>query len=161
MVAKGPMSEDDPTPSVDAAVDAELDAENARGQPAVVSQPNLPIQRRSVQWTVVFLAILCGAVVVWSGRKTLWPEPEREFVRPAVLLQIDINRAGDREFALLPDVGPVLARRIVDDRRRNGKFASLDDLARVHGIGPKTIKQIAVYCRKVAAPDTLAVLADD
>lgn len=153
MVTKRPMSEDDPTASVK--------AEHARGEPAVASPPALPIQRRSVQLTVVFLVIVSGAVVVWSGRKTLWPEPEREFVRPAVLLQIDINRAGDREFALLPDVGPVLARRIVDDRRQNGKFASIDDLARVHGIGPKTINQIAVYCREVAAPDTLAVLADD
>ncbi len=147
------MSEYDSTPSVV--------SENSQREPALAAQPKLPIERRSVRWTILVLAVVSVAAIVWSGRTTLWPEPEPDFVRPAVLLQIDINQASDREFALLPDVGPVLASRIVDDRERNGKFASIKDLARVHGIGQKTIAQIAVYCQKVGASDELVVLADD
>lgn len=40
---------------------------------------------------------------------------------------------------MLPGIGPVLARRIVEDRALHGEFASIDDLDRVRGIGPRTI----------------------
>ena len=36
----------------------------------------------------------------------------------------------------------MLAGKIVADREANGPFADLDDLDRVHGIGPKTIDQL-------------------
>jgi competence ComEA-like helix-hairpin-helix protein len=60
------------------------------------------------------------------------------------LIQIDINRAGTRELTLLPGVGPTLARRIVESRNRLGPFESVEGLARVYGIGEKTIEQIQV-----------------
>jgi competence ComEA-like helix-hairpin-helix protein len=56
---------------------------------------------------------------------------------PAV--RIDINSAGPAELDLLPGIGPVMAQRILDDRAANGPFATVDDLARVRGIGPKTL----------------------
>lgn len=49
---------------------------------------------------------------------------------------IDINRASAAEFEILPGVGPATAAAIIDDRERNGPFASVDDLDRVPGIGP-------------------------
>jgi competence protein ComEA len=58
------------------------------------------------------------------------------------LIQIDLNRAHARELTLLPGVGPVLARRIVENRNRLGPFESVDALARVDGIGDKTIERI-------------------
>ena len=52
-------------------------------------------------------------------------------------------RSGERrtppprhELETLPGVGPATAAAIVDDRTRNGPFASVDDLERVPGIGP-------------------------
>ena len=63
-----------------------------------------------------------------------------------VLLRIDLNRADSRELTLLPGVGPVLARRILENRRRQGHFSSIDDLDRVHGIGKKTIEGLRAIC---------------
>jgi competence protein ComEA len=40
-----------------------------------------------------------------------------------------------------------LARRIVADREQNGPFRSVDDLARVKGIGPKTLEHLRPWVR--------------
>lgn len=55
---------------------------------------------------------------------------------------MDLNRAGIRDLTLLPGIGPGLARRIVDERRRGGPFGSPSDLARVKGIPRKTLDGI-------------------
>jgi competence protein ComEA len=54
----------------------------------------------------------------------------------------DINRATEAEWDELPGIGPAKARAIVEDRERNGPFRSVDDLARVKGIGPKLLERI-------------------
>jgi DNA uptake protein ComE-like DNA-binding protein len=53
----------------------------------------------------------------------------------------------------------VLAKRVVDDRQRNGDFITIQDLARVHGIGPKTIDRIKVYCREPSRPQPIMAQA--
>ncbi len=65
---------------------------------------------------------------------------------PARLL-IDLNTATQAELELLPGVGEVLARAIVDDRARRGRFRRVEDLDRVSGIGPKTIERLRVHVR--------------
>ncbi len=52
---------------------------------------------------------------------------------------VNVNIASPDELRLLPHIGPKLAEAIVEDRRRNGPYASLEDLERVHGIGPRTV----------------------
>jgi competence protein ComEA len=59
--------------------------------------------------------------------------------RPAPQRRIDLNRATAAELALLPGIGPGLAARIVAEREEGGAFRSVDDLARVSGIGPSTL----------------------
>lgn len=49
---------------------------------------------------------------------------------------VDLNTATVADLEQLPGVGPSTAAAIVDDRTRNGPFASVDDLDRVSGIGP-------------------------
>lgn len=56
---------------------------------------------------------------------------------------IDINTATAVELQTLPGVGPATAAAIVDDRDRNGPFASIADLERVPGIGPAKLAAIA------------------
>ncbi len=48
---------------------------------------------------------------------------------------ININRATAGEFDSLDGIGPVIARRIVEYRRVNGPFMSVEDLQKVSGIG--------------------------
>jgi competence protein ComEA len=57
-------------------------------------------------------------------------------------LTIDINLASAKEFEKLPNIGPVLAKRIVEFRTENGKFNSTDELILVKGIGKKKLSKI-------------------
>jgi len=49
---------------------------------------------------------------------------------------VDLDVAGEAEIERLPRIGPVLARRIIEDRTANGAFGSLTGFERVRGIGP-------------------------
>jgi competence protein ComEA len=57
-------------------------------------------------------------------------------------LAIDVNRDPARLLLFLPGIGPVRADAIVDERARDGPYESLDDLARVRGIGPATVAAV-------------------
>jgi len=60
----------------------------------------------------------------------------------SVIHLVEINTASIAELQLLPGIGPVTAEAIVDDRDKNGRFDTIEDLDRVHGIGPKTIAKL-------------------
>jgi len=54
---------------------------------------------------------------------------------------ININRATAGELDSLPGIGPVLASRIIDYRKTNGPFTTVDDLQKVSGIGSAKFTQ--------------------
>lgn len=56
---------------------------------------------------------------------------------------INVNTATASELDALPGIGPVLADRIVADRDANGLYTSLDDLARVSGVGEAVVGALA------------------
>ncbi|HET8576698.1 MAG TPA: helix-hairpin-helix domain-containing protein [Methylomirabilota bacterium] len=58
---------------------------------------------------------------------------------PAEVKPVDLNRATADELARLPGVGPGLARRIVEERERRGRFESPEALREVLGLGPKKL----------------------
>ena len=62
--------------------------------------------------------------------------------RPAASRPLDLNRADARTLDLLPGVGPVLAERIVQQRRRFGPYLDLDELRAVRGIGPRLLERL-------------------
>lgn len=64
---------------------------------------------------------------------------------PAKANTVNINSADAAQLALLPRVGPSVAQRIVDYRKKNGPFKSADDLMLVQGIGEKTYALIKPY----------------
>ncbi|MBI4777762.1 ComEA family DNA-binding protein [Candidatus Desantisbacteria bacterium] len=59
-----------------------------------------------------------------------------------VLQRIDINTASARELMVLPRVGSCTAARIIEYRKRHGKFSSTKELLNVKGIGPKTLAKM-------------------
>ena len=54
---------------------------------------------------------------------------------------LSINRASAKELEKLPGIGPVLASRIIEYRKSNGNFQSIDDLRKVQGIGASTLEK--------------------
>lgn len=59
--------------------------------------------------------------------------------------RININTASVEELITLPNIGQVLAQRIVDYRQAHGPFQSLGELTEVEGIGEKRLEAILEY----------------
>ena len=115
--------------------------------------PRLTLRRVDQAVAAVFLAIALAAMGghwLWQGRlRSRMIDIDR--VDPlAIKLQIDVNEARWPELALMPDIGPELARRIVSDREERGPFRDLDDLRRVRGIGPRTLEAMKPYLLPLA-----------
>jgi competence protein ComEA len=106
---------------------------------------------QGVAGVVLILALLLIGGHWW--RQQLLKSRRIDVDRTQVMVaqfQIDINTADWPEFALLPSVGEVLAKRIVEDREARGPFRDWNDLRRVRGIGPKTFDQIKPYLLPMA-----------
>ena len=60
----------------------------------------------------------------------------------AAVSQVRVNSATQAELETLPGVGPVTAKRIIEYRETQGRFASLADLDAVKGIGPASLEKL-------------------
>jgi len=107
------------------------------------------ILRRADQVTVVTLAVALFAMLVghWVlGLVVGHGLIEIDRAPPCRLeYRVRLNDVDWTELTLLPGIGETLARRIVADRTRNGRYESLDQLERVKGIGPKTVRRIRPF----------------
>ncbi len=110
-----------------------------------------PLLRRADQATVAVLmgGCFCALLLHWIWQLTFRSALiDIDRAEPlAVQFQIQINQADWPEFTLLPGIGETLARRIVEYRTRHGHFRSIEQLERVKGIGPKTMRRIGPYLR--------------
>lgn len=79
----------------------------------------------------LFLAFV--VMSVWAGLSYQNDTPAEK---------IDINSASVKELQTLPQIGAVVAQRIVDYREKNGKFSKIEDIMKVKGIGEKTFLKI-------------------
>ena len=68
-------------------------------------------------------------------------------VQERILLGIPLNpnQMRTEDWDVLPGIGPSLARAIACDRQINGEFRSIDDLARVPGMGEKKVSTIRKF----------------
>jgi competence protein ComEA len=97
--------------------------------------------RRGLARGLVVLAVLAFSAPASSAA----PGPEGV---------ININQASAEQLALLPGIGATKAARIVVYRAKR-PFKRSVDLARVKGIGLKTVRSLKAYLR-VDGPSTLA-----
>lgn len=92
----------------------------------------------------VILGLVAVAVWYWGQGELV----EIERATPLVAtFQVDVNAAAWPEIAQLPGIGETIARRIVADREKNGRFGKVEALSRVRGIGRKKLEQIRPYLR--------------
>lgn len=56
--------------------------------------------------------------------------------------RVDLNSASLTELDTLPGVGPVTAQRILDWRTQHGRFASVEQLREIEGIGPTRFSKL-------------------
>ena len=54
---------------------------------------------------------------------------------------IDLNRSSEFDLQMLPGVGVVMAKKIIDYRPKNGYFQTVDELNNVMGVGPKSLER--------------------
>ena len=60
---------------------------------------------------------------------------------------VNINTATVEELQLLPGIGEARARAVIELRKRNGGFKSVDELTQVKGIGETALERLRPYVR--------------
>lgn len=58
------------------------------------------------------------------------------------VIAININTATTEELTAIPNIGEILAQRIIEFRERNGRFQRPEDLLLVPGISDKRFREI-------------------
>ena len=116
----------------DGAMPRALDSEDSG--PAITDRGDVQRLFLAVSFSII-LSALWGIV------------SQREFAAPlkhpqSTGFRVNVNRASADELSLLPQVGPVLADRIVAEREARGPFLSVDDIARTPGVGPARIVRL-------------------
>jgi competence protein ComEA len=67
---------------------------------------------------------------------------------------VNVNTATKEELTTVKGIGEKRAQEIIDYRKKNGDFKSIDELEKVPGIGPGTMKQIRSQVTVSGKPTT-------
>ncbi len=92
-------------------------------------------QERLALGFLIGVSLLGFLVMAW--RQMIPPAPP-----PFIRLEVRVNAATAAELSALPGIGPKLGERVVEDRKRHGRYLTLTDLARVKGITPKILEKL-------------------
>ena len=137
-------------------IEASIDSDAGDDRTASISTENQAERatlwlRRADQLFLGFLVFsLLALLIAFRWRLAAGGRAEIEITnqRPREFFYaIEINRASWVEWAQLDGIGEKLARRIVEDRAQRGPFKSIDDVARVRGLGIKLIEKLRPYLR--------------
>lgn len=77
---------------------------------------------------------------------------------------VNINTATQTQLESLEGIGPVKAQAIIDYRKKNGGFKSVNDLEKVEGIGPATLQNVrkeVTITGKTTLPATASTTAKE
>lgn len=126
-----------------------------QSQSAPESTAGIPARRRRAVLAV--LSMMFAAVLFMRVGQVEWTHglsPVGMAGDSPVRTTLDPNVAAWHELAHLPNIGPTLARRIVEHRAMAGRdagatpravFQTPSDLQQVRGIGPRTLERIGRF----------------
>ena len=110
----------------------------------------------SSKWIGIFVLMLfwVGAVLFfkWSALQPL-PIPS-DFARMGPFktsekmllgISLSLNEMSQKDWELLPHIGPTLAKKIIAFRQEQGDLQSVQDLLKIKGVGSKTLQKIKPY----------------
>ncbi len=65
----------------------------------------------------------------------------------STLAAIDLNTANQSDLESLSGIGPSKAQAIIDYRKTHGGFETVEELVKVDGIGPGTLKKLSEHIK--------------
>ena len=94
------------------------------------------------RWVVMVLTsfLIGGSFLGPLGK--LYAAPAKPIAKAVEQAPVSINQADTNQLVSIRGIGPMLAERIVQDRKTNGRFERLEDLVRVPGIGQAKFEKI-------------------
>ena len=90
---------------------------------------------------VICLILFLGSTIVSSQGKEEMMDAEMA-EKNEMIEKVNINTADMEQLMQLPRVGEGTARKIIDYRKSNGQFKTLDQLKLIPGIGEKKYKKM-------------------
>ena len=115
---------------------------------------------KAVNFLVILILVGSGfwgvrrfAPAVFLGKPDLIAVPNEEHsqsqttetLAPSTPELLNINTASAEELQTLPNIGARMAQRIVNYREQHGKFASMEALQNVKGIGAKALEKLRPF----------------
>ena len=115
---------------------------------------------KAVNFLVILILVGSGfwgvrrfAPAVFLGKPDLIAVPNEEHsqsqttetLAPSTPELLNINTASAEELQTLPNIGAQMAQRIVNYREQHGKFASMEALQNVKGIGAKALEKLRPF----------------
>lgn len=99
---------------------------------------------RQAQWAAASLLALATLLLFIHAASflPLGTQPTELQRGDSISTRLDLNHATRAELMQIPSVGPKLAEKIEKYRKTHGKFRRVDDLTKVGGIGPITLKRL-------------------
>jgi competence protein ComEA len=110
--------------------------------PRTASDDLRPIWPLAAQMAAALILMICLAALGWTAYQQRHAPAGAPVNNDYV---IDLNHADHAELLQLPGVGESLASRIEAYRDQHGPFQTVEELRRVHGIGPVTLARLSLY----------------
>ncbi len=110
-------------------------------------RPRCAIQRPDIQLFALIFAVAIGGTAIFGHLVQPDHPPLPPELHGNTGFSLDVNAATVEELALLPNVGPTLAQRIVEERTAHGPFQEISDIKRTRGIGDERFRQMEKMLR--------------
>ncbi len=134
------------------------------------NQDTLPSKAAKLRWpaplrrqdqvallgVMVFLACLIVASWLFRGAHHQHSVDMREAQPQTYRFEVDLNSATWNEIALLPGIGEVTARAIVQFREKQGGISSLAALTEIDGISAETVNRLRPHVVPMEPPFDVA-----